>query len=143
MGLETLSPELVYATKGNIAYPSVGASPTVIADLAQRRYADSMPATMPYVLNGTTTLTTGLTSGVAATSLAVSALPVALASGQTLVLTWQGNTVTVTTSAAAAVGATSISISSTTPNFSFPVGSEVAIAGSIALPAGEIHVANQ
>ena len=70
-------------------------------------------------------LTTALTSGTAYTTLAVSALNQAVASGDSILLTSGANTQTYTASAAAAVGATSISVTSLAANFSYPVGTLV------------------
>ena len=74
-----------------------------------------------------TTLTTALTSGNAYTSLAVAALPDAVPSGASVVLTSGANTQTYTLSAAAAVGATTLSVTSLTANFAYPVGTTVAV----------------
>jgi hypothetical protein len=71
------------------------------------------------------TLTTAL-SQVVTTTLAVSALPGALASGTTLLVTSGTNQMAFVTGAAAAVGATSITVTSTTPTYAYPVGSGVA-----------------
>ena len=70
-------------------------------------------------------LTTALTSGTAYTTLAVSALDQAVASGDSILLTSGANTQTYTASAAAAIGATSISVTSLAANFSYPVGTLV------------------
>ena len=83
------------------------------------------------------TLTTALAASTAFTSLAVSALPVGVASGQTLVIsagtnpaTAQPNPATsqiVVTSGATGPGATSVSVTSfTTNNLGYPVGSFIA-----------------
>ncbi|MGZ6570457.1 MAG: hypothetical protein ACXVHB_05990 [Solirubrobacteraceae bacterium] len=42
---EPLSPEVAYAAKGNIAYPTVGASAAAIAALAQTRLNDEYTGT--------------------------------------------------------------------------------------------------
>jgi hypothetical protein len=71
------------------------------------------------------TLTTALVSGTAYTSLAVTALGTAVASGDSILLTSGANTQTFTASAAAAVGATAISVTSLAANFAYPVGTLV------------------
>jgi hypothetical protein len=38
---DPLSPEVVYALKGNVAYPVIGASATALATLAQNRLGDA------------------------------------------------------------------------------------------------------
>lgn len=50
--VETLSKETVYATKGNIAYPVVGASASAIATLAQNRMQDALPGVTVTVAAG-------------------------------------------------------------------------------------------
>ncbi len=70
-------------------------------------------------------LTTALTSGTAYTSLAVSPLDQAVASGDSILLTSGANTQIYVASASAAVGATSISVTSQNANFSYPVGTLV------------------
>jgi len=70
-------------------------------------------------------LTTALVSGTAYTTLAVSALSAAVASGDSILLTSGTDTQTFTASAAAAVGATSISVDSLAANFAYPVGTLV------------------
>ncbi|MHB8313031.1 MAG: phage tail fiber protein [Candidatus Dormibacteria bacterium] len=70
-------------------------------------------------------LTTALTSGTAYTSLAVSALSQAVASGDSILLTSGANTQTYVTSAAAAVGATALTVTSLAANFRYPVGTTV------------------
>lgn len=72
-----------------------------------------------------TTLTTALVSGTAYTSLAVDALPAALASGATVTLVSGTDTQTFATSASVASGATSIPVTSASANFSYPVGTTV------------------
>lgn len=75
-------------------------------------------------------LTSALTARTPYTSLAVSALPFALVSGQNLILNPNGtNAITVSLSANAAAGATSVSVVSfTTPSgVTMPVGTQVAI----------------
>lgn len=87
---------------------------------------NSTPATqVTYVAIGTgaATLASGLTSGVAVTSLSVNALASGIASGQPLILIYQTYTATVTTSAVVASGATTIPINSFTPSYSYPAGS--------------------
>ena len=70
-------------------------------------------------------LTSALTSGTAYTTLAVSALDQAVASGDSILLTSGANTQTYVASAAAAAGATSISVTSLAANFSYPIGTVV------------------
>ena len=41
MAFDPLSPEVVYALKGNVAYPVVGASASAIGTLAQNRMQDA------------------------------------------------------------------------------------------------------
>jgi len=41
MAFDPLSPEVVYALKGNIAYPVVGATASVVANLAAARMQDA------------------------------------------------------------------------------------------------------
>ena len=63
-----------------------------------------------------------LVSGNAYTSLTVSALPSPLLSGQSVQLSYLGNTQIVVLSAGAAAGATSISVTSFTANYAYPAG---------------------
>jgi hypothetical protein len=71
-----------------------------------------------------TTLTTGLTSGVAPSTLAVTALKGAVVAGQAVVVSSGAHTQTFYASSAAAVGATSIAVAgSAAANFSYPSGS--------------------
>jgi hypothetical protein len=81
---------------------------------------------------GSTTLTTALTI-TATTSLAVAALPAAIASGTTLKLDYStGSEETCVTSALANAGATSISVTSFTPAFTHAIGKTVV---PVALPS--------
>ena len=73
----------------------------------------------------TSTLTTGLTSGVAVTSLAFTANPQAWVSGATITVVSGANTQTFTTTAAGAVSATSVTVTSLNANFSYPIGSTI------------------
>ena len=93
--------------------------------LASALINSSANASVSYVALGTGAgaLSSGLTSGVAVTALAVNALSAGIASGQSLTLIYQTYTATVTTSAAVAAAATSIPITSFTPSYSFPSGS--------------------
>lgn len=76
----------------------------------------------------TTALTTALNNGTVYTALAVGALPVALAVGQTLTINASGNpSQTVTVAAAAAQGATSVTVTSFTANGTYPVQTQVTI----------------
>lgn len=70
-------------------------------------------------------LTTALANGTAYTALAVTALDVAVASGDSIKLTSGANTQTFVASAAAAIGAVSISVTSLAANFAYPVGTLV------------------
>jgi len=70
-------------------------------------------------------LTTALVSGTAYTTLDVSPLDAAVASGDSILLTSGSDTQTFVTSAAAAVGATSLTVTSASANFSYPVGTLV------------------
>jgi len=70
-------------------------------------------------------LTTALASGTAYTSLAVSALSQAVASGDSILLTSGANTQTYVTSAPATVGATSLAVTSQAANAAYPVGTTV------------------
>jgi hypothetical protein len=72
---------------------------------------------------GLTTLSAGLTSGNAYTSLSVAALPLAVSSGQSLTLTNGTNSQVVTASANASVGATTIAVTSFNANYSYPATS--------------------
>lgn len=72
-----------------------------------------------------TTLSSGLTSGGAVASLAVAALPAAVSSGQSIVVSSGANTQTFVASADAIKGATSISVTSQNANFSYPPASAV------------------
>jgi hypothetical protein len=67
------------------------------------------------------TLNGALTSGVAATTLTVTALDGAITSGDSIVLSYGSHTQTFTTTAAASPGATSISVTSLVANFSYPI----------------------
>ena len=94
----------------------------------------------PVVLGGPgqgTALTTPLTSGSPVTTIAVSALPVALNAGASVVITNGTNTQVITTSAAA-VGATSIT-SSFTPNANYGTGSAVLFGGQQAAVGGTAY----
>ena len=70
-------------------------------------------------------LTTALVSGTAYTSLAVTALSQAVASGDSILLTSGASTQTFVTSATAAVGATSLAVTSLAANAAYPVGTTV------------------
>lgn len=76
---------------------------------------------------GSTTLTMALSNGVSSgTSLAVAALPAAIASGTTITVGFgTGNTQNFVTTALASALATSISVTAQNANFSYPVGSNV------------------
>jgi hypothetical protein len=77
---------------------------------------------------GVTTLTTALTNGQSGiTSLAVAALPGAIASGVSLVIgAGSGQTQTVTTNGSASAGATSITVNSFTANAAYAISTNVA-----------------
>jgi hypothetical protein len=96
-------------------------------------------------MNGGVSLSTALVSGTAYTTLAVTAIPAALASGATVTLISGANTQTYTLSAAAAAAATSLAVTSLAANYSYPVGSVVQVgsylrggplSASITPPAG-------
>lgn len=72
-----------------------------------------------------TTLTSALSTSGAITSIAVAALPSALANGSTVTVSASGNTQTFTLSAGASQGATSLTVTSATPNFAYPIGTAV------------------
>jgi len=75
---------------------------------------------------GSTALTTALSSGAVTTSLPVSALPAAIASGTTLKIDYStGSEETCVTSATASLGATSISVTSFTTLFAHAIGKTV------------------
>lgn len=79
-----------------------------------------------------TQLTTGLTNGqTGITSLAVQALPEAIASGTSLTIGSGGTTQTVTTSANAAANATTISVTSFTANAAYATGTSVSAAETL------------
>jgi hypothetical protein len=82
--------------------------------------------------SGTLSTATGTSS---VTSLATTALTIAVASGATVRLTSGVNTQEFTTSAAAAVGATSIAVVSQVPDYNFPVGSEVLVPNPLTIAA--------
>lgn len=85
------------------------------------------------------TLTTALTSGTAYTSLAVTALSYAIASGDK-VLIGTGTTVqVVNASAAAAAGATSITVTSFTANANYATGTPVSDASAPVEPSGNAY----
>lgn len=143
--MENLSPELAYATKGNIAYPTVGASAASIAGLAQNRFADS---------GGTganiAQVTTQINASVATTTLAIAGgLPQAAASGQVVAVAVNGQCVTTALTSAAAAGATSLAVSSFTVPWAIPVGADVVVSNplnadwALALPASNVHVVLQ
>lgn len=92
------------------------------------------------VYRSDTTLTSALATGSPITSLPVNALPLALTSGQSVVVSTTSNSQIFTLSVGAAAGATSISVNSATPTFAFPIGSNVvylaAATGSWTKPAG-------
>ena len=71
------------------------------------------------------TLNAALTSGVAATSLTVTALEGTVTSGDQIVLSYGTHTQTFAASSGASGGATSIGVTSQTANFSYPVGTIV------------------
>ena len=71
------------------------------------------------------TLSSALTSGTAYTSLPVTALLTAIASGESVVLLSGTNIQTYVASAAAAIGATSIAVNSLAANYAYPVGTYV------------------
>lgn len=108
--------------------------------------AYSVPATLYFALSTTTAsqtegtsgapwsftepgaqvqLTTALVSGTAYTTLDVSPLDAAVASGDSILLTSGANTQTFVTSAASAVGATTLTVTSLAANFAYPVGTLV------------------
>lgn len=71
------------------------------------------------------TLSSGLTSGTAYTSLPITALEGSVATGNSIVLTYGTHTQTFTANAAAAGGASSIGVTSLAANFSYPAGTIV------------------
>jgi hypothetical protein len=71
------------------------------------------------------TLNGGLTSGVAATTLTVTALEGAVTTGDSIVLSYGTHTQTFLASAGASGGAASISVTSQLANFSYPIGTTV------------------
>jgi hypothetical protein len=143
--LETVSPEAVYATKGNCAYPDTGGidgtqTAAGLAALAQRRILDAASGLTQLAYG---VLTSGLTAGSATTSLAMTGglLDAAIPSGA-IVSVISGNQLnTFATSAVAAPGATAVSVTSATPTFSFPAGSLVVYGEAVVLPPALI--ANQ
>ena len=74
---------------------------------------------------GAASLTTALVSGTAYTTLDVTALTIAISSGENVVLVSGSNTQTYVASADAAVGATTISVNSLAANFAYPVGTGI------------------
>lgn len=138
MGLESLSPELAYATKGNIAYPATGGIDGVqtagaLAGLAQQRLADAVSGSLQSAYGR---VTTAISASVATTSLAVSGGVVgAIPSGATVAVITGNNVVTTTTTSAVANGATSVAVSSFTVPFAIPVGAEVTY-GEVAATLG-------
>ncbi len=82
-----------------------------------------VPANSPDFLG---TLSSALTTGGPITSLPVTAIAEPLASGASVVVTSGANTQTFVTSASVAAGATAIPVNSLTPNFAYPIGSNVA-----------------
>lgn len=89
------------------------------------------------LMGATSTL---LSTGGAITSIPVSALPVGYASGATITLTSGAHTQTWTLSSAASVGATTLAVTSQTPNFAYPIGTQVS--GPItAIPVSALPVA--
>jgi len=77
--------------------------------------------------SGSTTLTTALTNGqTGVTSLAVQAIPAAIASGTVVTIGYgTGQTQNVTLSGSASLGATSLSVTSFTANAAYAIGSNV------------------
>lgn len=71
----------------------------------------------------------GLTAGTPVTSLTVTALPAASPAGSPITITSGSATQTFLLATAVAAGATSVTVPSTTPLFSFPVGSVVTLPG--------------
>ena len=141
--LESLSPELVYATKGNIAYPLSGGidgvqSVAALAALAQIRLADAVAGSLG---SGYGKITTAIAASTATTSLAVAGGFVMnsangqVPSGAMVVVIANGNVVSVPTTAAVANGATSVAVSSFTVPWAIPVGAEV-VYGEVAAALG-------
>lgn len=138
MGMESLSPELAYATKGNIDYPQSGGvdgtqTAASLAALAQRRLADATtsPQNAAYGV-----ITTALAAGTAYTSIAVAGGLVGnIPSGAIVAVLANNQVQTYTTSAAAAAGATSVAVTSETSGFAVPVGSEL-VYGTVAATVG-------
>jgi len=91
------------------------------------------------------TLTSALVLNDAYASLAVSALKVAIAAGDTVTLFSGGISQTTTASAAAAAGSTTLAVNSFTANFAYPVGTLVDptyIPESMTAPSSYISAAN-
>ena len=141
--LESLSPEAVYATKGNIVYPlsgGVDGTQTVanLASMAQARIADAASGSLQM---GYAVLTTALTANATAqTALAFTGgwLGVAVPQSGILYLI-NGNaiqSVVLNQAAGLAPGATSATIVSTAINSAgFPVGSRVVYGFAAGVPA--------
>jgi hypothetical protein len=90
----------------------------------------SVPGSVTYTdfsvwTGASSTLSASVTSGTAYTSLAVDALPAALASGASVTLVDGTDTQIFVTSASVASGATSIPVTSQDANYSYPVGTTV------------------
>jgi len=151
MPIESLSPELVYANKGNIAYPATGgidgvATAATIAGLAQKRLADAVSGDLN---SGYGVITTGIGASTATTTLAVANgvqlnaqnAQAAIPSGAVVAIISGGNVVTTTTTAAAAQGATSVAVSSFTVPWAIAVGAEVVWGEVAASMAGAVVAA--
>lgn len=105
---------------------NINASQLLVGATSTSCAATSGAGVATYNLSNSTTLTTALTNGqTGIISLAVTALPIAVTSGNSIRLTNGSSTQTVTASANAAVNATSISVNSFTANAAYAVGSEV------------------
>lgn len=144
MGLENANPELVYATKGNIAYPASGGIDGVqtaaqLASRAQARLADAVSGSL---FSAQALITTAISASTATTSLAIANGLVlnsvgenGIPNGATVSIVTGNNVVTTTLTAAAAAGATSLSVSSFTVPWAIPVGASV-VWGEVAASLG-------
>lgn len=152
LGLNTADPGSTGADTTALPFQSITfgtAASGSVASTSSQSFTN-VPGSVTYtnysVWSGpSTTLTTALTSGTAYTSLAVDALPAALAVGATVTTVAGTATQTWTVSTAASAGATTISVNSAAANAAYAAGSVVvegtyviggALTSSVTPPAG-------
>lgn len=125
LAVATMNPKVLYSGQ-----PSTTAD-TAVYTVPGGDSAIVKHGTICNVTPSQTALTTALTTGGAITSMAVAALPAALATNAQITLSTPGQSQTFVVSAPASVGATSVSVNSLTPTFAFPIGTAVAISAGV------------